>query len=371
MKRTAALAVLAVVVLLACQDEGLFTDLPDSPVAALSDGANGVGGNPDFFFLPPLVANPVNHPEFERGMFHPGLYPVVKVFEVPSDPLAECTIGTSPVADLGVAPVYEADEMYRIDWDTKATDLEVGADYRVCVFSSSHGAALGFVDVIPIANGAKNRRTGEYYEFRDGRTLPIRFRIEHGALCDNDDDCTEGTATTEGGDFTLPSYFAAVSLPPGAVGELDTVTIVIEGRQLYPGERCYDGPLTQADGCYHFRTEPPHYEFKQAVRLEACVGVDNLTTDQIDQLLLHKYNEADGLVALPWSEPTAIDCTDYDPYAMGEGAESPVHFATAWNRLERWLAAAFLPTPLEAARPPKGLLSRQQSRFGAGRRFAD
>src|SRR4030081_609828 len=47
------------------------------PSAILSDGAHG--GNPDFFFLPPLVPSPYNNPDFEPGTFNSTLQPSLRV----------------------------------------------------------------------------------------------------------------------------------------------------------------------------------------------------------------------------------------------------------------------------------------------------
>ena len=79
-----ALPLLAALVLGACGDSTAPTTrlrAPAAPTAILNDGSR-VGGNPDFFFLPPVVGNPASHPDFSPGKFAGGWKPVVDVCEV-------------------------------------------------------------------------------------------------------------------------------------------------------------------------------------------------------------------------------------------------------------------------------------------------
>ncbi|MDH3570868.1 MAG: LamG domain-containing protein, partial [Gemmatimonadota bacterium] len=212
---------------------------------------------------------------------------------------------------------------------------------------------------------AKKARTGEYFAFQDGRTLPIKFRIENGALCDPGAlSCTEFTVRSDGGDFTLldPETgrpIAGLSVPLGAIGEGDEVTVVIEEQDPPHQGECLPTGLAQSEGCYQFRTEPELYPFGELVRLEACVLPTGLTVEQEDLLLLHKYNATQGLVALPWADPQLIDCTDFTPFAAAESQSGPVRYASlAWQQLRQAFTTAFAPRQLEAAvlgTVPKGL----------------
>src|SRR5437867_10338495 len=63
----------------ACQDH--VPTIPSSgPLAAISDAAHN-SGNPDFFFLPPLVPDPSGDPNFEPSEFNSHLAPTVEVCE--------------------------------------------------------------------------------------------------------------------------------------------------------------------------------------------------------------------------------------------------------------------------------------------------
>jgi hypothetical protein len=70
---------------------------------------------------------------------------------------------------------------YIVNWHTNAFGLDPALTYRICVKVNDVG--LGFVDVDIAALGAELRvGTEGYVPLLDGRTLPITFRIEPGAL---------------------------------------------------------------------------------------------------------------------------------------------------------------------------------------------
>jgi len=142
--------------------------LLDSPSFAISDGAHG--GASHFYFLPPLVPQP-DH----AGAFDPTLAPVVRI-----------SANGGLLAELP-APVQGEAGHYQALWHTNRAGLNPATSYRLTVFAS--GVALGFADVVVLPNGKglRNVTTGGSVGLVDGRTLPIRFRIEKGAI-------PEGTA---------------------------------------------------------------------------------------------------------------------------------------------------------------------------------
>ena len=77
------LLVLATVFVVACEDSQLPTQNElESPSLAIWDGTNQEvedPGNPDFFFLPPIVANPDTAREYEEGEFNAYLAPKVRI----------------------------------------------------------------------------------------------------------------------------------------------------------------------------------------------------------------------------------------------------------------------------------------------------
>src|SRR5438093_12839838 len=81
-----ALACLAVLLLTACNDQQpLQPPAGSRPSALIMDGAHH-GGNPDFFFLPPLAADPTGGPNSDPGKFNPTLAPPAEVCTLTRDP---------------------------------------------------------------------------------------------------------------------------------------------------------------------------------------------------------------------------------------------------------------------------------------------
>ncbi len=338
------------------------TSVPGGPNNIISDGSHSAG-NPNFFFLPPLVGNPTSSPNYDADKFNGRLHPVMVVYSLPD---GEACTGTPQDGPKAVAVVLE-EEMYKVNWDTRAANLDANTTYRLCVMSSADGGTLlGFVDLLPISGGVKNARTGEVFAFNDGRTVPVKFRIEDGALSYDPANPallgTEFTVDNTGGSITLAddagaTLLAAVSVPAGAVPAGEEVTIVLtqEDPQYTGSERpmCLPGGLTQSDECYQIRTEPALYQFGMPVHVEICVDASPVPEALQSELLVHKYNTTEGLQALPWAEPTIIgsDCTGSSLL----GAASAV-----FEPFARWVGNLLAPPELSASvlagtRVPKGL----------------
>jgi hypothetical protein len=150
---------------------------------AVSDGAHN--GNPDFFFLPPLFKSPVNNPNYEPDAANLNLRPSVEICELgplAADGTRECVAGP-PLKRFDPSAVTVADQSYHVNWRTDESALDVAKFYRIRVLVGT--SLLGFADVDPVSSGRdlKSVQTNEYIPLLDGRTLPIKFRIESGALC--------------------------------------------------------------------------------------------------------------------------------------------------------------------------------------------
>src|SRR6266849_2435113 len=80
MKRAVAL-VLGIALAAACRDERLVQPVRTPGISAVvMDGAHS--GDPEFFFLPPLVADPSGDPHFDAGKFDATLSPTVEACEL-------------------------------------------------------------------------------------------------------------------------------------------------------------------------------------------------------------------------------------------------------------------------------------------------
>src|SRR2546425_4793478 len=215
MRRLALGVAAATVLSIACREQQPLQPPVRGPAALISDGAHCImvgttcePGNPDFFFLPPLVADPSSNPNFDVGQFNAALSPVVEVCTLTGDPSGgspvDCMMsGGNPVLVFG--PVTMAldltSQQYTRDWDTSLPQPLVATNfYRIIVRGAPRGTALGFLDIDPVDKGVKNVRTGEVIQFQDGRTLPIKVRIEQRAYCKNlNTDCVAKTVGSGGG----------------------------------------------------------------------------------------------------------------------------------------------------------------------------
>jgi hypothetical protein len=170
MKRLAFIP-LAAIVFGACQE----APTSDSPLFEIVDAVHNAG-SANFFFLPPMVPEPD-----ATGVFDGALAPVVEICEwtgiaCVAPLLATFTTTTGPGSET--VRVDAANEHYIVNWHTDEFNLDDGNTYRISV--SVDGQELGHadVDVVSSGNELKNVDTGLFVPLKDGRTLPIKFRIE-------------------------------------------------------------------------------------------------------------------------------------------------------------------------------------------------
>lgn len=172
---------------LACRD---WVQAPTSPVPRnpgapsfeILDGAHG--GNVHFYFLPPLVTSPT-----ATGIFDGSETPTVVVCQLAGTACGPIVAQFSMTSGTGseVIRVDATDQLYIVNWDTDqcpAGPCTLSPDniYRIQVFVA--GTELGHADVQVVTNQqqAKSVSTGQYFALVDGRTLPVKFRIEVGAV---------------------------------------------------------------------------------------------------------------------------------------------------------------------------------------------
>jgi hypothetical protein len=163
---------------------GSACTMPDAPSGqrptpefTIQDGRHS-GGNPRFFFLPPLVSNP-----HASGVFDPSLTPTVRICEVQ---LGACT--GAPIAAFDknsgtngqVIVVDPVAENYSVNWSTRGANLDPSKTYRIMV--EAGGLVLGFadVDVVSGSKELKNIDDNEFIGLIDGHILVIKFRAETG-----------------------------------------------------------------------------------------------------------------------------------------------------------------------------------------------
>jgi len=143
------------------------------PQQLISDAAHL--GKPHFYFLPPMVGNPAT-----SGVFDPTLAPRVEVCVLAGTACAGVLTTFSP--GTGSESVRLSDGHYIVNWHTDRFDLTPEETYRIRVLVQD--VELGFADVDLVSSGRelRNVNTNEYIPLLDGRTLPIKFRVEEGFL---------------------------------------------------------------------------------------------------------------------------------------------------------------------------------------------
>ena len=167
------LVTLGVALLVAgCMDITAPTDL--SPGLVILDAEHGDEGS-HFYFLPPMVPDPG-----ATGVFDATQPAVVEICEWTG---LDCALTIAEFSvDAGTITVSVEDEHYLALWHAGDFNLDLTELYRIRVLVGAQ--ELGFADVQPVNNGSglKNIETGEVIGLIDNRTLPVKFRIEEGAL---------------------------------------------------------------------------------------------------------------------------------------------------------------------------------------------
>jgi hypothetical protein len=253
----------------------------------ISDGAHG--GNPDFFFLPPLVSNPASDPNYDVGKANGALAASLTVEvcllqaapvnsqgqPVPTDCVAGPPIKKFPAGTVQLQGTGD-DIFYMVLWKTSDSNLDVTKFYRIRVLVEGSTVPLGVADVDPMSTMKefKNARTGELIPLLDDSSLPIKFRVERGALClpgalcnsvtvTNNNPSGSTIVTVDGGSGAVAgAKFPNGWLPPGGpqsvvvtISSVNTgVSDPVTGAEAVP---CHANlALQQFRGCFNFITTP-------------------------------------------------------------------------------------------------------------------
>lgn len=389
MKRLALGVTAIAVISAACGDQHLLQPRRSGPAALIADGAHD--GNPDFFFLPPLVANPVDSPDFDADGFNADLIPTTEVCVLTGDPRAGSAACAATVFGPADMTLDQSNQHYHANWDTKSpAPLDPAQFYRILVRGARGGSVLGFLDVDPVDAGIENLGTDDVVSLQDGRTLPIVVRIESGAFGATNPDRVEQVVpnriATGTLDVTTNTGFAGARfsddwLPRSALDAgIDQVVVIIERI----AERdCLRSGLIELEGCYRFRTDPdlrqftPFNTFNVPVIAGVCLERPQmLGTDAPFQL--HRREEVDGAptgptLALESRAAPFLTCDGFEPTPSGSVSEAlragdPVELAKAgWHTLGRALARLVTPRALHAVDLGAGGSTDGFSRFSWAR----
>jgi len=358
------LAVAGLLALSACSDASDPSGAPShvaAPQAVVVEG-----GNDHFFFLEPIGGPAAN------GDFNPALSPGVEVCRTDPQALglpgADACVAT--VARFGAGqpdgPIAIRGQSYGTQWNFGFGELADGI-YRVLVRAGTSPGSrlLGYADVgigrtLPAYDPANDP---VFRPAAGSRTLPIRFRIEYGALCEFGVDCFEGMVDENGGVFVTPSEHGGAQFPIDAVQ--GPHTLVIEQVPAGAVPYCLPTHHPQFEGCYRFTIEP-NVTFAEEVLVGVCLDPAAIPFET--QLELQKWDEVDPatLVSIPRRIVDFLECADFQVTAMADASMGWLASASrAASSLLRPFVRAFGPTPLLAGtRSPFGGGLNDFSRLG-------
>lgn len=280
--------VAALIIAVACTDRTPVTPDLGAPNASISDAVHEAG-NAHFYFLPPLVGDPAT-----TGVFDGSLLPYLSVAVCPwsgnaciEPPVAEFTAEDGTGSEI--IRLVPEDEHYIVNWHTEG--LASSVTYRIRILVA--GTELGHADVDVVDNGAglRNVDTDEYIGLVDGRTLPIKFRIEEGAVF------VVGTA---GGTIVAAAGQVILRIPENALASPVGITVK-PGATALPEEGTIPGTLWEFG--------PDGTEFGVPAKLAIGYAPDALPPDIADPATsLVLATQEDG----EWVEsPTTVDVAGY------------------------------------------------------------
>lgn len=203
--------------------EAAAARLPESQPKLIVDGASS-GGNPHFFFLPPMVPQPTFSGDFDAT-----LSPVVTVCRM-AGPRCAAVVWRASTSGRGAETVrVQGPTQYHVDWHTdRCADgpCTLPADQRYRIRVQVGRAELGFADVtlVAAAADAQGLDPAQSVAVVNGSTLPIKFRIETGAV---------RVLPAGGGTATLDAAGGAVALgdalglvvPKGALSSSTSISV--------------------------------------------------------------------------------------------------------------------------------------------------
>lgn len=144
--------------------------------ASVADGASG--GNEHFFFLPPVVADPLTNGEFDST-----LNPILLLADLSVPESAPLTFSMADSANSESEPIRvdTENEWYQLNLHTKRYSFDETHIYQIQVLVA--GTELGHVDIQFLDKANRRKATGEdILTIKNGSTLPIKFRIEVGSV---------------------------------------------------------------------------------------------------------------------------------------------------------------------------------------------
>jgi hypothetical protein len=139
--------------------------------AAISDALRGSGGDPHFYWLPPIVPDTIY-----GGTFDPGLQPEIRICRVS---LVPCT---APLVTFpsGTIAGNAATQSYSVVWSTKPSNITLD-DYRAEVWIAARKMGFADIRVVSSAKDLRNVPAG-FAGVLKSKSLTLAFRLELGIV---------------------------------------------------------------------------------------------------------------------------------------------------------------------------------------------
>ena len=207
--------------------------------------ANQQSAASHFFFLPPL--GEAVSSKGSGTAFDPSLDPVVEICQLSNGACSRPLVAVFTSAGKGPEAVRISNEAYSVDWNTPRVGIDVASLYRITV--KVVNTELGHTD-ISFHTGAAG--SSSVASFQAGQTVPIRVRIEKGAV---------GVVPPSGGTAVLNGGQVSLTFPAGAV----TSPIAVTATPVAPGTPAAPDASVLAGTQYDFQPSPT--TFAQPVML--------------------------------------------------------------------------------------------------------
>jgi hypothetical protein len=303
-------AALLTIAALACQpDEAMQPTEPRSPQPyVIEDAQHGDESrrNPHFFWLPPMVPAPNPPPGgtpdpsvladlrvevCDLGTSRPSGTtcsgkPLMAVFtSLQAIYLATTDQGLTTTASTTSSELLRYDAAgghFLVNWRTDRTALLTTHFYRLRVLAA--GVELGQADIDVLRNPSelKNYDTGNSIPLVDGRTLPVKFRVEQGAIAVLEPGDPPAEIGPAGGIVATSDGEVAIRVTAGAVSE--GTAFSAEPATAYPAGAESWAPV------YEFTTSAT--SFQEPVTLTLAVDFDLLPA-QVPPTALALYVASD------------------------------------------------------------------------------
>lgn len=353
----------------ACSDQAALSPEAESapPPVAAAVSHESSGGREGFHWHPPIVQT-----SSTPGTFNANLAPEVTICALEAASYVAgveeprvCLPGAT-VARWGPGEVTASGGIYQVNWKTDdpaqlLMPLDEDTDYRVSVHLGS--AVLGFADLDPRVGGDPSGREG-YYDFQIGSTIPLKFWIAEGVLCEVGSqtqqgtviECTEGTIYDALGG-TLALYDEGdplgVTVPPDGLPDTDpVVTFRLERIALAPGQDCIEGlDLPTFGPCLRITTLPE--VFQTPLEYPSVVSVCINPFDYTDDLALPSQWEHFQLYREPESQGPIQGLANVPSTVCPESFQAPASNNVV-ARLLRPLTRILGPQPLAAIHRGRG-----------------